>query len=37
VLRPRIERTIALEDVAEAQRAMEAGRGRRGKIVVQIA
>lgn len=35
-LRPHIERTIALEDVAEAQRAMETGHGR-GKIVVRIA
>lgn len=36
VLRPRIERTIGLEDVAEAQRAMATGHGR-GKIVVQVA
>lgn len=35
VLRPQIERTIALEDVADAQRAMESGHGR-GKIVVVI-
>ena len=34
VLRPHIERTIALEDVADAQRAMETGHGR-GKIVVR--
>jgi NADPH:quinone reductase-like Zn-dependent oxidoreductase len=33
-LKPRIERTIALEDVAEAQRTMETGHGR-GKIVVR--
>jgi NADPH:quinone reductase-like Zn-dependent oxidoreductase len=31
-----IERTIALEDVADAQRAMETGHGR-GKIVVHLA
>ena len=35
VLRAHIERTIALEDVAEAQRAMETGHGR-GKIVVRL-
>lgn len=35
-LRAHIERTIGLEDVAEAQRAMETGHGRRGKIVVRI-
>ncbi len=34
VLRPHVERTIALEDVADAQRAMETGHGR-GKIVVR--
>jgi len=34
VLRARVERTIALEDVADAQRAMETGHGR-GKIVVR--
>jgi NADPH:quinone reductase-like Zn-dependent oxidoreductase len=33
-LTPHIERTIALEDVADAQRAMESGHGR-GKIVVR--
>ena len=36
VVRPHIERTVALEGVAEAQRAMESGHGR-GKIVVRIA
>jgi len=36
VLRPHIERTIALDDVADAQRAMESGHGR-GKVVVRIA
>jgi NADPH:quinone reductase-like Zn-dependent oxidoreductase len=36
VLHAHIERTIALEDVADAQRAMETGHGR-GKIVVRIA
>ena len=35
VLRPHIERTIALEDVADAMRAMETGHGR-GKIVVRL-
>ena len=35
VLRADVERTIALEDVAEAQRAMETGHGR-GKIVVRF-
>ncbi len=35
VLRPHVERTIALEEVAEAQRAMETGHGR-GKIVVRL-
>ena len=35
-LRVHVERTIALEDVAAAQRAMETGHGR-GKIVVRIA
>ncbi len=35
-IRPHIERTIALEEVAEAQRAMETGHGR-GKIVIRIA
>ena len=35
-LRVHVERTIALEDVASAQRAMETGHGR-GKIVVRIA
>ena len=34
-LQARIERTIALEDVAEAQRSMETGHGR-GKIVVRL-
>ena len=34
VLRAHVERTIALEDVADAQRAMETGHGR-GKIVVR--
>lgn len=34
-LRAHIERTIALEDVAAAQRAMETGHGR-GKIVVRL-
>ena len=34
-LRPHVERTIALEEVAEAQRAMETGHGR-GKIVVTL-
>ena len=34
-LRPHIERAIALEDVADAQRAMETGHGR-GKIVVRL-
>ena len=36
VLRAHVERTIALEEVAEAQRAMETGHGR-GKIVVRMA
>ena len=35
VLRPHVERTIALEEVAEAQRAMETGHAR-GKIVVRL-
>jgi len=35
-IRPHVERTIALEEVAEAQRAMETGHGR-GKIVVRTA
>jgi len=35
VLRAHVERTIALEDVADALRAMETGHGR-GKIVVRI-
>ena len=35
VLKPHIARTIALEDVADAQRAMETGHGR-GKIVVDL-
>ena len=35
-LRAHIERTIGLDEVADAQRAMESGRGRRGKIVVRI-
>jgi NADPH:quinone reductase-like Zn-dependent oxidoreductase len=35
VLVPRIERTIALEEVAAAQRDMETGHGR-GKIVVKL-
>lgn len=35
-LRAHIERTIGLDEVAEAQHAMETGRGRRGKIVVRI-
>jgi NADPH:quinone reductase-like Zn-dependent oxidoreductase len=35
VLRAHVERAIALEEVAEAQRAMETGHGR-GKIVVRI-
>jgi NADPH:quinone reductase-like Zn-dependent oxidoreductase len=34
-LRPHLERTISLEDVADAQRAMETGHGR-GKIVVRL-
>ena len=34
-MRAHIERTITLDDVAEAQRVMEAGHGR-GKIVVQM-
>ena len=34
VLHAHIERTIALEDVADAQRAMATGHGR-GKIVVR--
>jgi NADPH:quinone reductase-like Zn-dependent oxidoreductase len=34
-MRPHIERTIALDDVADAQRSMETGHGR-GKIVVRI-
>lgn len=34
-LRAHIERSIALEDVADAQRAMETGHGR-GKIVVRL-
>ena len=33
VLRPHVERTISLEECAEAQRAMETGHGR-GKVVV---
>ena len=36
VLRAHVERTIALEEVGEAQRAMETGHGR-GKIVVRMA
>jgi NADPH:quinone reductase-like Zn-dependent oxidoreductase len=36
VLRPHIERTIALEEVADAMRAMETGHGR-GKVVVRLA
>jgi NADPH:quinone reductase-like Zn-dependent oxidoreductase len=36
VLRAHVERSIALEDVADAQRAMETGHGR-GKIVVRPA
>ena len=35
VLRAHVERAIALEDVADAQRAMETGHGR-GKIVVRL-
>ena len=35
VLKPHIERTIALEGVADAQRTMESGHGR-GKIVVRL-
>jgi NADPH:quinone reductase-like Zn-dependent oxidoreductase len=35
VLRPHVERTIALDQVADAQRAMETGHGR-GKIAVHI-
>ena len=35
VLRAQVERTIALDDVADAQRAMETGHGR-GKIVVRL-
>jgi len=35
VLRPHIERTIALDEVADAMRAMETGHGR-GKIVVRL-
>ncbi len=35
VLHAHVERTIALEEVAEAQRAMESGHGR-GKIVVRL-
>jgi NADPH:quinone reductase-like Zn-dependent oxidoreductase len=35
VLRAHVERTIALEDVADAMRAMETGHGR-GKIVVRL-
>ncbi len=35
VLRAHIERSIVLEDVADAQRAMETGHGR-GKIVVRL-
>ncbi len=35
VLHAHVERTIALEDVADAQRAMETGHGR-GKIVVRL-
>ena len=35
VLHAHIERTIALEDVADAQRAMETGHGR-GKIIVRL-
>ena len=34
-MRAHVERTISLDDVAEAQRVMEAGHGR-GKIVVQM-
>jgi NADPH:quinone reductase-like Zn-dependent oxidoreductase len=36
VLRPHVERMIALEDVSGAQQSMESGHGR-GKIVVRIA
>ena len=35
VLRPHIERTVALDEVADAMRAMETGHGR-GKIVVRL-
>jgi NADPH:quinone reductase-like Zn-dependent oxidoreductase len=35
VLKPAIERTIALEEVADAQRTMESGYDR-GKIVVRL-
>ena len=35
-VRPHVERTIALHEVADAQRAMETGHGR-GKIVVRLA
>jgi len=35
VLRPHIERTIALDDVGDAQRAMQSGHGR-GKILVGL-
>ncbi len=35
VLRPQVVRAIALEDVGDAQRAMESGHGR-GKIVVRL-
>jgi D-arabinose 1-dehydrogenase-like Zn-dependent alcohol dehydrogenase len=35
-LRPHIEPSITLDDVPEAQRAMETGHGR-GKIVVRLA
>jgi NADPH:quinone reductase-like Zn-dependent oxidoreductase len=34
-LKAHIERTITLEEVADAQRAMETGHGR-GKIVVRL-
>jgi NADPH:quinone reductase-like Zn-dependent oxidoreductase len=34
-LRAQIERSITLDDVAEAQHAMETGHGR-GKIVVRL-
>jgi hypothetical protein len=35
ILHPHIDRTIALEEVADAQRAMETGHGR-GKVVAHI-